>query len=156
MKADISVAKIKENKSGICSRLLLSLPGWFGIEDALVNYAKDVKDMVMFGAKVRGRVVGFLSLRPHNSFTVEIYVIGIECPFHRMGIGRKLIKEAEGYMKNRGFEFISVKTLGPSVESKEYAGTRKFFEAVGFRPVEEFKTLWREDNPCLLMIKKIH
>ena len=109
----------------------------------------------VFGAEAEGRVVGFLSLKPHNSFTAEIYVMGIEVPFHRRGIGRKLIKEAEDYLKSRGFEFVSVKTLGPSVESNEYAGTRKFFEAVGFRPVEEFKTLWNKNNSCLLVIKKI-
>ena len=82
--------------------------------------------------------------------------MGIEPLFHRQGIGLRLIKTAENYLKSRGFEFILVKTLGPSAESPEYTGTRKFFEAVGFRPVEELKTLWDEGNPCLLMIKKIY
>jgi hypothetical protein len=33
--------------------------------------------------------------------------------------------------------------------------TRKFYEAIGFVPLEVFPTLWGSENPCLVMIKNI-
>jgi hypothetical protein len=47
-----------------------------------------------------------------------------------------------------------VKTLGPSRANAAYAATRRFYEAVGFEPIEEFSDLW-EENPCLFMIKAL-
>ena len=34
-----------------------------------------------------------------------------------------------------------------------YDKTRKFYLKYGFTPVEEFKSLWGEHNPCLMMVK---
>jgi hypothetical protein len=44
---------------------------------------------------------------------------------------------------------LTVKTLSPSRPDPNYAGTRRFYEAVGFLPIEEFPTLWGANNPCL-------
>jgi hypothetical protein len=48
-----------------------------------------------------------------------------------------------------------VKTLGPSSDDSNYAKTRAFYSAMGFRPLEEFKQIWDEHNPCLVMVKRI-
>ena len=45
--------------------------------------------------------------------------------------------------------------LDESRESKSYEKTRLFYLAMGFKPLEVFKTLWDEDNPCLFMVKHI-
>lgn len=47
-----------------------------------------------------------------------------------------------------------MKTLGPSHPSPEYAATRRFYEACGFRGLEELHDLW-PDNPCLIMVKPL-
>jgi hypothetical protein len=54
-----------------------------------------------------------------------------------------------------GVEYLQVKTLGPSHPSRGYAATRRFYEALGFRPLEEIHGLWAEDNPCLLLVKRL-
>jgi hypothetical protein len=36
-----------------------------------------------------------------------------------------------------------------------YGGTRRFYEAVGFMPVEIFPKLWHEHAPCLLTLKPL-
>ncbi|MFA6119201.1 MAG: hypothetical protein WCT85_06020 [Parachlamydiales bacterium] len=48
---------------------------------------------------------------------------------------------------------MTVKTLSPSADDENYAKTRAFYLSMGFYPLEEFKTLWDENNPCLFMIK---
>ena len=51
--------------------------------------------------------------------------------------------------------FLSVKTLSSSNSDKYYKLTRKFYEKNYFIKLEEFKTLWDENNPCLFMVKHL-
>ena len=79
--------------------------------------------------------------------------MGILSQYHRKGIGHALLNAAEIELRNAGVKFLTVKTLSESRESKEYAQTRKFYLKMGFTPLEEFKTLWDDFNPCLFMVK---
>jgi len=45
--------------------------------------------------------------------------------------------------------------LGPSHSDPNYASTRAFYAAMGFRPLEEFKQIWNEQNPCLILVKRL-
>lgn len=141
-------------QSAVCEPILRALPDWFGIEAALVEYVTTLADLPTFLASVDERVVGFLTLKMLNEFVAEIYVMGVLSDFHRSGIGRALCQCAEDYAREQGAEFFHVKTLGPSHPDPGYARTRKFYEGMGFRPLEE-TDLWGEQNPCLLMIKSL-
>lgn len=142
-------------KSEICNSILRRLPLWFGIESAIVNYVQDVKPMQTWVAYENNSAVGFVSIRKHFSESAEIHVMGILQEFHRKGIGHQLISEIENGLRNEGAKFLTVKTLSESRPSKEYDQTRNFYLKAGFTPVEEFKTLWDESNPCLFMVKSI-
>ncbi|MBC7456865.1 MAG: hypothetical protein H7235_01205, partial [Bdellovibrionaceae bacterium] len=48
-----------------------------------------------------------------------------------------------------------VKTLSEARAHENYEKTRKFYLKSGFVPIEEFKTLWGEHNPCLMLIKDL-
>ena len=72
---------------------------------------------------------------------------------HGKGLGTGLVKAAEARARKRGARYLTVKTLSPSKPNDEYEKTRRFYRSAGFVPLEEFKTLWGEANPCLLMIK---
>ncbi len=62
---------------------------------------------------------------------------------------------AEDWLRRRGVDWLHVKTLGPSHPDEDYAKTRAFYVACGFWPLEEFKALWDEKNPALMLIKKL-
>ena len=113
----------------------------------------DVEGMTTFVAYVEEGPVGLASVNHHNECTAELHVIAVHPEFHRKGIGRLLIDTVESHLKQLNSQFLSVKTLSPSRPDKRYEQTRRFYLAMGFKPVEEFKTLWGEANPCLLMIK---
>jgi ribosomal protein S18 acetylase RimI-like enzyme len=149
------IKEVTQDRGQICNDLLRALPLWFGIEEAIRQYVLDVERMPTLVAYANERAVGFVSLNVHNEWTAEVHVMAIHPNFHRHGIGRDLIKTAEIYLRKSKHQFLSVKTLSPSRPNKEYEMTRKFYFAMGFRPVEEFKTLWGEANPCLLMIKAL-
>jgi ribosomal protein S18 acetylase RimI-like enzyme len=141
--------------SCLCEPVLRALPQWFGIEEANVQYLKDIEELPTFLAELDGRVVGFLTLREHNEYAAELHVIGVHPALHRQGIGRALLAEAERYLGGRGIEYLQVKTLSPSHPDEGYARTRAFYSSLGFRPLEEFPDLWGPQNPCLLMIRRL-
>lgn len=145
-----------EQKSQICDSILRSLPLWFGIESAIVDYANDVKPMDTWAVQKDGEFIGFASVNVHFPESAEIHVMGIVERFHRQALGRELLQTIEFDLRGRGFKFLTVKTLSASRPNKEYDQTRNFYLRVGFTPLEEFKTLWGEHNPCLLLVKSLH
>lgn len=150
-----TIEEIKERRGEICNSILRSLPLWFGIEQAIVDYSKAVESLPTFVARVNGKLAGFISVEFHNTFTSEIHVMAVREEFHRKGVGQALVHAAEEHSQKQGAEMFMVKTLGPSRPNREYDQTRKFYLALGFRPLQEFKTIWDERNPCLIMAKPL-
>jgi N-acetylglutamate synthase-like GNAT family acetyltransferase len=154
MSHSILIRPLAAAEATTCETILRSLPNWFGIEDAIVQYGHDIKSMDTYIAEADGRIVGFLTLNQHNPYTAEIHIIAVREDYHRCGIGRNLVKHVEQSLRSRSVEYLTVKTLGPSKPSIHYDRTRDFYMAVGFRPMEE-TNLWGEENPCLIMVKRL-
>jgi ribosomal protein S18 acetylase RimI-like enzyme len=153
MRPDHAVVAISENKEAVCRAILQDLPRWFGIPESLEEYAREAGKMPMVGVLHDGEPVGFISLREHNPYTCEAYVLGIKRAWHRHGLGRLMFDHVEADLRRRGFRLLTVKTVGGDNPGPEYSATRRFYEAIGFGPVELFPTLWSPDNPCLVMAK---
>lgn len=146
-------------KSEICESILRKLPNWFGIESSIIEYVNVTKQMHFYAAydldSDNDKAIGFVAIKVHNNYTSEVYVMGILSDYHGRGIGKNLISKCEQFCCENKMEFLTVKTLDESSESKSYEKTRKFYLAVGFKPIEVFATLWDESNPCLFMAKHI-
>lgn len=140
-------------QAAACEPILRALPDWFGIEEAIVHYVTEIEQLPTLTAQLEGRVVGFLSIKQHYPCAAEMYVMGVLPAYHRAGMGRALVQGAEEYLRARGVAYLQVKTLGPSHPDPFYARTRAFYEAVGFRALEEFPQIWDAANPCLIMVK---
>ena len=139
----------------ICRAILDGLPAWFGIPAAVEDYVAVADRSPTSIASLGERDVGLLTLRRHNPYAAEIYVMAVLPEFHRHGIGRALIAHAESVLAADGVEFLQVKTLGPSRPDEGYERTRAFYSHYGFRPLEEFPDLWDPENPALQMIKVV-
>ena len=144
-----------EEKSAICNSILRALPSWFGIEESILDYVEQVKSLPFIAAYDGDNPVGFIAIKKHTSYASEICVMGILREYHRKGIGRSLVIACEKHCRENKQEFLTVKTLAESRESKSYEKTRLFYLSMGFRPIEVFPTMWDENNPCLLMIKRV-
>ncbi len=151
----MKIREIKENKGTLCEGILRSLPEWFGIEDAIINYRNEINKMLTFGCYDNNNLNGFITINFHNEYTAEIHVMGILREFHSKGIGTELIRYCESILKNKKIEYLQVKTLAETNPDPNYALTRKFYLKNNFRPVEIFPELWDKNNPCLLLIKKL-
>ncbi len=142
-------------KGDITDIILRSLPQWFGIEDAIVEYVKGVRDSAFLTINIKNTEVGFISIIDHNEYTSEIYAMGIFKEFHRKGFGKKLLNEAVNKLKIQGKKFLTVKTLSDTHPDVNYKITRNFYKSMGFYPLQELPDLWGKSNPCLLMIKRL-
>ena len=141
--------------SAMCERILRALPDWFGIPEAIDSYVARIDHLPTFLAKSGGETVGFMTVLKHNAYSAELLVLGVLSDWHRRGIGRALLAATEDWLRVDGTEYLQVKTLGPSRSDAEYERTRLFYEKMGFRPLEELKELWGDENPCLLMVKRL-
>ncbi|MDO9577237.1 MAG: GNAT family N-acetyltransferase [Candidatus Cloacimonadales bacterium] len=145
----------KAERSRICKLIIESLPDWFGIESANHEYIEKSADTEFYAAYMFEKEVGFFSIISHFPQTSEIYVCGVLPDFQRLGIGKELLHVAEEDLRKQKKKFLTVKTLSSAHPDKNYACTREFYKDCGFVPVEEFKDLWGEANPCLFLVKAL-
>jgi N-acetylglutamate synthase-like GNAT family acetyltransferase len=142
-------------QAAVCVPLIRALSDWFGLEDAILNYEKEIENLPTFLARAEGQILGFLALKRHSPYSAEILVMAVRQDAQRGGVGRALAAAAEAHARGLGIEYLQVKTLGPSNPDPGYAKTRAFYEALGFRPLEELKQIWDENNPCLILVKRL-
>jgi len=150
----VLILPLRPGEGAACEQVMRSLPGWFGIEEAIVDYARASETMETYVADESGQVVGFITLNQRSPVTAEIHCMAVRPEFHGKGLGRALVERVEALLASRPIEFLEVKTLGPSRPNAEYERTRRFYRHMGFQPLEE-KDLWGEGNPCLIMVKHI-
>lgn len=151
----MTITTMSPNAAATCEEILRSLPEWFGIEEAIVSYRQDIEKMPTWVAVDNERIIGFLTVNYHNEYSAEIQVMGVRKEYHRKGIGRALVVHIEKLLHEKKIEYLQVKTLGPSRVCEEYEQTRRFYEQLGFRPLEESTKIWDDANPCLIMVKKL-
>jgi GNAT superfamily N-acetyltransferase len=147
-------------RAAICRDILAALPDWFGIPEAVENYIVEAAALPMLVARETGQdgagtALGFATITVESTDTIELHLIAIRPEAHRRGIGRLLLDGAEALARQGGYEFLSVKTLAPAVEDKNYAATRAFYTAMGFEPHEERPDFWGPEMPCLVMRKRL-
>lgn len=154
MTLQFTIEPMQAAETAVCAQILRSLPDWFGIEEAIIDYVADLGRMETAVAKHNNTIIGFITTHIHFPQSAEIHVMGILPTYHRHGIGKSLVQHVEAALTQRGIQFLQVKTLAASHPDPHYAKTRRFYEAMGFVPLEE-NQLWGKVNPCLIMIKTL-
>ena len=137
------------------ARLLSGVPEWFGREDANAAYIGAAREMETWTVRdAAGTVVGVTLVVRHFPNVAEVHLMVVERGHHGRGVGRAMIEALERDARDGGVRLLMVKTLGPSHPDPGYARTRRFYERMGFPPLEETH-LWGEGTPCLIMVKPL-
>ena len=152
----MTVEQSTRDRAEVAQCVLDDLPDWFGREDARRDNVNTSRDLPMFVAKNGLDTLGFLSLRTHTTDHAEIFVMGVRKAWHRRRIGTALVTAAVAHARASGISFMTVKTVAESVPDPNYAATRAFYKAMGFRPFEILDTLWDADTPCVVMMRQIN
>jgi GNAT superfamily N-acetyltransferase len=138
----------------VCEAILRTIPDWFGIEESLVNYARETATLPTWLVEVDDQPLGFVSVKQHFPESAEISVIAMAAGRHRHGLGTLLVEQAERFAREQGCAMLFVKTLGPSRPDANYARTLQFYLARGFGRLEEFHQEWGR-IPCLVLCKSL-
>jgi ribosomal protein S18 acetylase RimI-like enzyme len=138
-----------------CGRILDALPSWFGIPASVNDFVAVADRSPTVVASLEGSDVGLATIVRHSDFAAEVYVMAVVPRLHRRGVGWAMLRHAEEALAAEGVEFLQVKTLSPRHPDERYRRTRAFYLAYGFRPLEEFPTLWSPDQPALQMVKVV-
>jgi len=135
-----------------CAALLNALPDWFGLPSANAAYVAGVASRTTFVAQEAGQDIGLLALQYHPGQTAEVWLMAVHPAWHRRGVGRALMTAAIDHAKAEGSVRILLNTMGVECGDKNYAATRAFYEALGFKRLIGF-TLDR--MPMIWMIRDI-
>jgi predicted N-acetyltransferase YhbS len=152
----ISIRPLRSDDIPQCEAILRDLSEWFGHEAAVLQLVDDMARLPGLVAEEDGEVFGFVVLHGQTAEASELHVLAVRRDWHRQGIGRALLKEAEADLTARGVELLEVKTLGPSSDDPNYAKTRAFYAAMGFLPLEETSAFWGQEQPALIMVKPLY
>jgi GNAT superfamily N-acetyltransferase len=150
---DLNIRQLTPNDIPACERILHALPNWFGIEQANEAYIQSLSTLPVYVAIEDGGIVGFIAVKNHNRVASEIHIIAVEPSWHRRGVGKALVNHVEQDLRKDGIVLLQVITLGPSDPDDGYRLTRKFYEDLGFLPLEETTKIWGTTQPCLIMVK---
>jgi GNAT superfamily N-acetyltransferase len=153
--APVELRDVEGGAGDVCRMILDLLPSWFGIPDANDAYVRTAGTHPSVIASVSGDDVGITTVKLHSPYAAEVYLMAVKPRYHRAGIGTAMLHHLESALVARGVEFLQVKTLSASRPDRDYYKTRAFYLAYGFRPLEEFPTLWDPSNPALQLIKAI-
>jgi len=150
---DIRQVECPDEKTAITLAIMHSLPKWFSPPEDIDRKAVTHREMPFFAAYDGEKAIGFLALKIHNEYTGDVFNVGVLEEYHRHGVGAKLLAAGEGYLRERNYKYLTVKTLDASCDYEPYQHTRKFYFKHGFVPLEVMTQYWNEDNPCLFMVK---
>ena len=139
-----------------CAAVLRTLPRWFGIERALLMYAADTTKLHTFAVEHDARLLGFLTLREHFPRSWEVHCMAVAADVRGKGLGSRLLAHSEEWLRERGVEFLQVKTVAATGQNAEHEQTRKYYETPGFTPLDILPDLWGPWSPALQCIKRLH
>jgi ribosomal protein S18 acetylase RimI-like enzyme len=152
---DLVLRDLTVGAGPVCRRILAALPTWFGIPASVMDYVSAAERNPTVVGSYGDTDVGLATIVRHSDYAAEVYVMGVLPEYHRRGVGRALLRHAEAALTADGIEFLQVKTLSASHPDEGYRKTRAFYLAYGFRPLQEFPTLWSPDQPALLLVKTV-
>ena len=156
----LAVRPLTVEDAHTCDQIILTLPRHFGYESGRQACAQAVRTSAGWVAVSDGRIVGFLTVHPHGTTTVEITWMAVQADLRGQGIGRRLIERLRQETQAQGYRLLLVSTLAPSYEGdtegpaeEGYAATRAFYQALGFLAVCEVPLYWGVGgDPALLLV----
>lgn len=154
----ITIRPLTSDDAPRCDAIILSLPYFFGDPQGREDCARAVREQSGFFAEVDGAPAGFITLLPHFEDSSEITWLAVHTDRRRAGIGRVLIDAAVGERSTAGDRMMCVLTLGPSVPEEpgdNYAGTRAFYQRMGFVPLRELGLREWNDSHALMLARAL-
>jgi ribosomal protein S18 acetylase RimI-like enzyme len=112
-------------------------------------------DYAALGAELDGRLAGWIAWGPTPCTlgTFDLYWLAVDPTVHRAGAGRALVREMERRLASGvpAARLIVVETAG----RPDYAGTRAFYQALGYRRVAVIPEFYAPDDDQVVFAKSL-
>jgi ribosomal protein S18 acetylase RimI-like enzyme len=146
------VRELRPDDAPACDAIIASLPDWFGLDEGIRECAAAVRSEPGLVCERDDTVVGFLTVVRPSPVTAEISWLAVHADDRGRGVGTALVTRLTDSLTAQGdVRLLLVKTLSDREDpGPEYAATRAFYLARGFRPAAELD-LFGPENPIQLM-----
>ncbi len=149
------VRALSPSDATACDAIVASLPAWFANAEGIREAAELVRTSPGYVAEVDGEVRGFLTHARRTTTIEEVTWMAVHADHRRKGFGAALLDELASTLASEGRRLLVVKTLSDRVDpGPEYAATRAFYLALGFKPAAELD-IWGPENPAQLLTKRL-
>ena len=130
-----------------------TLPEFF-TQQGLDEIKVQLPDQAVYGAYDGEELIACISYKKVNDSTIDIAFLFMLETYHGKGIGTRLVEESLA-VEGGEFKVCQVNTLAETVEDAGYARTRKFYEKLGFIPIEIIHPYpgWGMENPCQIYVR---
>lgn len=121
------------------------------IDETLENDEKDEYDYNIFIYEYDNKAVGYhcIGKRYMTEGTYDLYWIVVDSEYHGKGIGKKLLKQAEEFIKEqRGYLVIAETSSQPS-----YKATRKFYHSNDYEVLADIKNFYKVNDNLIIFGK---
>lgn len=139
-----------------CDAIVASLPEWFGMQEGIVEAAQLVRTQPGLVCERDGVVIGFLTIARPTSSVAKISWLAVHANERNRGVGTALMERLVVDLDEQA-RLLVVETLSDREDpGPEYAATRAFYLARGFRPAAELDLYPDDpDNPIQLMSMRL-
>jgi len=121
------------------------------IDETLENDEKDEYDYNIFIYEYEKKAVGYhcVGKRYMTAGTFDLYWIVVDSKYHGKGIGKKLLRQAEEFIKEqRGYLVIAETSSQPS-----YEATRKFYHSNDYEVLADIKDFYKVNDNLIIFGK---
>ncbi|AZR72993.1 hypothetical protein BBF96_06040 [Anoxybacter fermentans] len=152
----IEIRKKEEKDTQDIIKLLELLPQYFS-KPTLEAVRNNISRHDGYVATVNDKFVGFISflVGRSNYHNGKISWMAVHPEFQNRGIGKKLLKVVENYLKSKNIEVIEVNTLAENSDYPQFHRTRQFYKKHGFIEVSRYKDSLDDSVEILVLQKKI-
>lgn len=150
----IRVRPLALDDAPACDATIASLPDWFGLQEGIDECAHAVRTQAGLVCERNDAVIGFLTVVRPSPTVAEISWLAVHADERNRGAGTALIERLIADLAGDA-RLLVVKTLSDREDpGPEYAATRAFYLARGFRPAAELD-LFGPENPIQLMSQQL-
>ncbi len=106
-----------------------------------------------FAEKEGERVLGFVCVGPRSltDRVYDLYWIAVDPAAQRLGVGRRLLEQAEACVRQKGGRILVIETSG----TPKYAAARAFYLAMGYRHEATLRDLYADGDDLWIFTKRL-
>lgn len=123
------------------------------IFDEYIRLGIEASGYTFFVEAEAGQVRGYVCVGPRSltDRVYDLYWIAVDPAAQRLGVGRRLLAQAESSVREKGGRILVIETSG----TVKYAGTRAFYQSMGYLHEATLRDLYTDGDDLCIFTKRL-